>query len=162
AQAYLRALWEEQPGDATVNLQLARLATRSGDVADAERYYNGAIYGVWESNPIENRRDTRLELIRYLLAHDRFQQAQIQLIAVAATEPQDPELLVRLGQMFLQAGDAGHALQEYRLAVKAQPRNAAALSGAGQAAFQQADYAASRRYFQRAAALDPADNRAAT
>ncbi|MGH9524999.1 MAG: tetratricopeptide repeat protein [Terriglobales bacterium] len=161
AQSYLRALWEEQPGDATVNLQLARLAARTGDVAEAERYYNGAIYGVWASDPMRNRRETRLELVRFLLARDRFQQAQSQLIAVAAEEPQDPELLLELGRMFLQAGDAGHALQEFRLAAKAQPRNPTAFAGAGQAAFQQSDFSNARRYFQRAVALDPADTHSA-
>lgn len=159
AQAYLRALWDEQPGDATVNLQLARLAARSGDVAGAERYYNGAIYGVWATDPVVSRRDTRLELVRFLLARDLFQHAQSQLIALAADTPQDADQLVQLGRMFLQAGDAGRALQEYRLAARAQPRNAAAFSGAGLAAFQQADYSVARGYFQRAVALDPADNR---
>ena len=158
AQAYLRALWEEQPGDSTVNLQLARLAARTNDVADAERYFNGAIYGVWATDPMQNRRDTRLELVRFLLARDRFQQAQSQLIAVAAEQPEDPALLIQLGQMFLQAGDAAHALEEYRQAARVQPRNAAAFAGAGQAAFQRADYAAARHYFERAIALDPADN----
>ena len=161
AQSYLRALWDEQPGDATINIQLARLSARTGDLAGAERYYNGAIYGVWATDPVQNRRDARLELVRFLLVHDRFQQAQSQLIAVAADAPDDPELLVQLGRMFLQAGDAGRALQEYRLAAKGQPRNAAAFAGAGEAAFQQADYSNARRYFDRAVALDPADNRSA-
>lgn len=161
ARAYLRALWEEQPGDATVNLQLARLAARAGDLASAERYYNGAIYGVWAENPIESRRDTRLELVRYLLGRNQFQRAQSQLIAVAADEPNDPNLIAQIGRMFLQAGDAGRALQQFQLVTRKQPRNAAALAGAGQAAFQLADYPTARRYLQRASSLDPADTHSA-
>lgn len=161
AQAYLRVLWEEQPGDATVNLQLARLAARTGDLASAERYYNDAIYGVWPEGPVENRRNTRLELVRYLLARDQFQRAQSQLIAVAADEPSDPQLTAEIGRMFLQAGDAARARQQFQLTIRKQPRNAAALAGAGEAAFQLADYPEARRYLQRAIALDPADSRSA-
>ena len=50
AQAYLRALWDEEPGNGTVNLELARLAA-SADIADVLRFYHGAIYGVWQDNP---------------------------------------------------------------------------------------------------------------
>ena len=158
AQAYLRALWEEQPGDATVNLQLARLAARRGNTADAERYYNGAIYGVWAADPVQNRRATRLELVRFLLGHDLFQRAQSQLITVAADEPRDPEFLVQIGRMFLQAGDPGRALDQFRSAAREQPHNAAAFAGAGMAAFQLANYSDARHFFDRAVTLDPADS----
>src|ERR1051326_8514262 len=82
AQAYLRALWDEQPADGTINLELARLAARTGNVLDAQRYYHGAIYGVWDGDdPVVRRRTARLELVHFLLSRKAFQQAQSELIA---------------------------------------------------------------------------------
>src|SRR5262249_26849521 len=70
ARSYLLDLWQESPGDGEVNLQLARLASRTGDDASARRYYENAIAGVWEGDAIEivrRRRQARLEFYRYLL-----------------------------------------------------------------------------------------------
>ena len=66
AQSYLRTLWDEQPGDGTINLELARLAVRTGNLYDAQRYYHGAIYGVWTESPMERRRQARIESINSL------------------------------------------------------------------------------------------------
>ncbi len=69
ARSYLLDLWERAPGNSHINLELARLAARTGDEADAKRYYNGAIYGVWDESAegiFRSRMDTRLELYRYL------------------------------------------------------------------------------------------------
>src|ERR1700730_13933340 len=50
ARSYLLDMWERAPGNSRVNLELARLAARTGNDADAKRYYDGAIYGVWDRN----------------------------------------------------------------------------------------------------------------
>src|SRR5690349_16340197 len=39
AEAYLRSLWVRQPGDGTVNLELARLSADSHNAPEAIRYY---------------------------------------------------------------------------------------------------------------------------
>ncbi len=67
AKAYLLNLWEERPGSGNINLELARIAAAQHNIADAMRYYHGAIFGVWDSDAIERRLETRLELIRFLL-----------------------------------------------------------------------------------------------
>ncbi len=157
AQAYLQALWDEQPGNATVNLELARIAAGSGEAADAIRYYHGAIYGLWNSDPIRNRRDTRLELIHFLLARGAKQQAEAELIAVAADLPRDANVLVQVGANFLEAGDPRRALQEYLAAARLDRHNEAALLGAAQAAFQNQQYAAAARYAAQALDLNPKD-----
>jgi len=63
--------------------------------------------------------------------------------------------------MFLEAGDTGRALNEFQEAATIDPRNAAAFSGAGTAAFDRQDYPLARRYLERAVALDDKDQHAA-
>ena len=67
AEAYFNNLWDGEPGDAVVNLELARLAVRKHDYADAVRFFHGAIYGVWPDEPERHRNQARLELIHFLL-----------------------------------------------------------------------------------------------
>ncbi len=161
AGAYLRALWEQQPGNANVNLELARLAARQHDYVHALRYYHGAIYGVWEDNAIVRRRDARLELIEFLLGEGARQQAQSELIAVATELPPDPALLNQAGGYFLQAGDPHRAFDEFELAAQLDPRNPTAAAGAGRAAFEKQDYPQARRYLQAAVSLNSADHQSA-
>ena len=52
ARSYLLNLLSESPGSGEVNLELARSAARTNSMADAMRYYQGAIYGEWASDPI--------------------------------------------------------------------------------------------------------------
>ncbi len=157
AQAYLLALWDEAPANGIYNLELARLAVRNGNVADAQRYYHGAIYGVWNDDPISRRRNVRLQLIHFLLARHAIQDAESELIALAADLPPDPKWKMEVGSLFLEAGDATDALAQFSDVLRQEPRNTQALAGAGQAAFQQQDYVIARRYLERAVALDSKD-----
>ncbi|PYU20114.1 MAG: hypothetical protein DMG32_22935, partial [Acidobacteria bacterium] len=50
ARSYLLDMWDRAPGNSPVNLELARLAARMGNEAEAKRYYNGAILGVWDQD----------------------------------------------------------------------------------------------------------------
>src|ERR1051326_6531788 len=52
ARAHLLNLLEDEPGDGEVNLELARIAAKEGNLRDAQRFYQGAIYGVWQDDPI--------------------------------------------------------------------------------------------------------------
>lgn len=67
AESYLIALWQRTPQDAAVNLALARVAAHRGSIEDATRYYHNAMYGVWNSDPDNNRNRARVELIQFLL-----------------------------------------------------------------------------------------------
>ena len=49
ARSYLLNLLSESPGSGEVNLELARVAARNNSMADAMRYYQGAIYGEWDA-----------------------------------------------------------------------------------------------------------------
>jgi len=155
AQTYLLTLWERQPGSATVNLELARLAARSGNDADAIRYYEASIYGVWESNGEEKRRAARLELIDFLAAHGRAAEALAETIAFSANLPPDPSLYDRAGNLFLIEKSYDRALEQYRAALRLDGHNAEALAGAGHAAFERGDYKGAERYLERATRADP-------
>ncbi len=70
-----------------MNLEFARLACEHGDDADAKRYYNAAIYGIWEGDAAQvatSRRETRLEFFRYLTRRNEITSAQSVLMAIAA------------------------------------------------------------------------------
>jgi tetratricopeptide (TPR) repeat protein len=161
AQSYLLALWDQQPGNGVVNLELARIQARNGNYQQAVRYYHGAVYGIFDQNPEEQRRRARFELVNYLLRVNAAQQAQAELIALAGDLPRDPEMHIRAGKLFQQAHEQRRALDEYRAALEIQPRNVEALQGAGEAAFNLDLYADAQRSLQRAQALGAKDSHSA-
>ena len=139
ARSYLLDMWERAPGNSRVNLELARMAARIDDDADATRYYNGAIYGEWDENAedvLRSRMDTRLELYRYLTDRGEKTEAQSVLLATAAAMPADAAQNAKVGQLMLQAGQARQALDQFQRALQLSPRNYEAVAGAGEAYFQ--------------------------
>ena len=86
AEVYLRTLWVREPGNGTVNLELARLAARRSNVPEAIRYYNNAIFGSWDSDPLNHRLEARLELCQFSLSKGERIQAESELIALVAIE----------------------------------------------------------------------------
>jgi tetratricopeptide (TPR) repeat protein len=157
AYSYLVNLWEEEPENGVVNLELARIAAQRGQTEQAQRYYHNAIYAVWPSDQEEKRRETRLELIEYLLSINATAQAQAELIALQENLGEDPAQQRRVGDLFLRAQDYEHALAAYRLSLKSERRNAGALAGAGWAAFQLGRYPLAERYLQAAVSFNPND-----
>ncbi len=150
ASADLRRLWEDQPADSVVNLELARLSARRHDVVDAIRYYNNAIYGVWASDAAVRRRDTQLELIGYLLANGRNAEARSGLIALAADAPPDAALRVAIGTRMVRAGADRDALREFSEAMALDRRSPVAAAQAGAVAFGLGDFEGAERDLTRA------------
>src|SRR5438270_1660493 len=112
AESYLFSLWQRTPQDSTINLALARLAVRKDNLDDALRFYHNAIYGVWKFDPDANRRQTRFELIEFLLQKGALQQAQAELVGILPTLPKDPALHLRVAEMLNRAQDYYRALTE--------------------------------------------------
>lgn len=133
ARAYFLTLAEREPGDATVNLELARLAARGGDVSEASRYYNSAIFGVWDRDPATQRRTARIEYSKFLLEHDQPAEAQAQLIALAAALPSvtrdDAALHVQAGNLLMESGATANALEEFQRALQLDRGSADAARG---------------------------------
>ena len=161
AGPYLLNLWQHEPGNGTVNLELAHLAARKGDAAEANRYFHNAIYGVWEKDPQNQRRQVRLELCEFLLSRGERQAARAALIELAADLPKDAGLYAHVGTLFLKAEDYSQALDTLRQALNLDPKQQAALRGAGEASFRMANYRDARRYLDRAVRLNPQDTAAA-
>lgn len=161
AYAYLINLWEREPENGLVNLELARIAAHRGETEQALRYYHNAIYAIWPGDQEVERRDVRWELIEYLLGINAKAQAQSELIALAANLGNEPSLHKRAGDFFLQAQDYEHALAEYRTSLKLDRHNPGALAGAGLAAFELGRYDMAERYLQADVSADPSDAQSA-
>ena len=160
SEAYLVHLWNAAPQDSTINLALARLAARRGSIEDAIRYYHNAIYGVWPSDPDQNRRKARFELIDSLLQQKAWPQAQAELLSLAQVMPPDSAQRVKVAEMFAEARAYADALAQYESVLKSDGKNAADLAGAGEAAFQLGRYRTAVRYLEESAKANPDDARA--
>ncbi|HYL95687.1 MAG TPA: tetratricopeptide repeat protein [Terriglobales bacterium] len=162
AHSYLLTLWQDEPSNSIVNLQLARLAAAQANAPAALRYYHGAIYGLWpDGDAAARRRQTRLELIHYLFGLRDATQADAELIALTSELPPTAAAHSEVGQLFQQAADSGRALQEFEEALRLNPKSPAALLGAGEAAFQLGQYENARRYLEQVLKSGPRDPQAA-
>ncbi len=154
ASAYLLNLWDREPENGLVNLELARIAAQQGENDKAVRYYHNAVYAAWPTDEQSKRRDARLELVELLLRTHQQAEAQAELIALQENIGDDPVVQERIGGLFLRAGDNEHALQTYHAALRSDRHNPIALAGAGEAAFELGRYSIAQRYLQAAAAAD--------
>lgn len=156
ARSHLLSLWSEEPADAEVNLDLARVYAKQNLPANAIRYYRTAIDGVWDDNPLQQRIAARMELVNYLLQRNRRAAVVAELIALQAEGVQDPPVQMTLGKLLLQVGEPQRAEQAFNAVVKDQPDNGEAWSGAGQAALALGDYHKAERLLTTAVNLTSA------
>lgn len=150
AKAYLQTLLSEAPGSGEINLELARIAVRQGQMSEAMRYFQGAIYGEWASDPIEKRWQIQKEFCEYLLNQGAVQQVEGELIALLDnTPPTDEKRLSEVGALLLRVQLWGRALRVFQSALALNKQDADALEGAGTAAFQLGTYSQAWEYFNR-------------
>ena len=157
AETYLISLWERSPQNGAVNLALGRLAARQQTLDKIIQYYHNAIYGVWDANPEQNRLNAWFELAEVLLRLNARPQAQAELIAISATLPTKPELLLRAADLFVLAQDYEHGLAGYRRVLQIDRSNPRASVGAAQAAFKLGRYRTAAYYLEAASKENPAD-----
>jgi tetratricopeptide (TPR) repeat protein len=157
ASAYLLNLWDREPEDGLVNLELARIASQNGQTDQAIRYYHNAVYAAWPSDQEIRRRDVRLELIELLLRINAKAEAQAELIALAENVGADAAQQEHIGQLFLRAQDYEHALAAFHASLKSDRHNPAAMAGAGYAAFELGRYPLAESYLETAVSDDPND-----
>jgi len=162
AQAYLINLWERQPENGFVNRELARICAQSGETDKTLRYYHNAIYATWPEDQETERRQTRLELINYLLKINARAQAQSELIALASNLGNHPAEQTQVGNLFLRAKDYEEALNAFQMVLKSDRHNADATVGAGLAAFDLGRYALAERYLKATVSANPHDAESAT
>ena len=156
AEQTLLRLRESDPEDAEINLQLARLAAKRGEIDDAVHYYQNALYGRWAGSQVDERiLQLRLELIRFLLAHQKRNIALSELLILETDLPQSADAHVQAARLFLQAGDAQHALKNYAKAIELDKDNVEALTEAGETAFHLGNYEQADEYLKAALELSP-------
>jgi tetratricopeptide (TPR) repeat protein len=157
AFAYLLNLWDREPDNGLVNLELARIVGQRGQTDQAVRYYHNAVYAAWPPGQEGKRQDARLELIELLLRAKRQGDAQAEVMALSANSGDETSLQQTIGNLFMRAGDYERALAAYRRILKVDYHNAAALAGAGNAAFQLGRYPLAQQYLQSTASVNPND-----
>lgn len=158
ANSYFLALWQQEPQSGPVNINLARWAASQHRTNEVIRYYHNASFGVWPANEEQERQSARQELIQYLLRNGAYQQADSELLAQAQELAPTAAAHADSGRDLLAAGDEGHALGEFRTALRFDPDDAGALAGAGEAAYRMANYGLAHRYLARAAVRLPSDH----
>jgi tetratricopeptide (TPR) repeat protein len=150
ARSYLLNLLSESPGSGEVNLELARIAAYENSMADAMRYYQGAIYGEWASDPMATRWAVRRELCETLLNRGEVKQAAPEVIALAENTPAgDTARLKIVAQLLLRTQQWTRALDGYRNLLAADRNDRESLAGAAQAAFQLGQYNTAMEYFDQ-------------
>jgi tetratricopeptide (TPR) repeat protein len=149
ATVYLNTLWEKEPGNGNINLQLARVLARQGQVRAALDHYHAAIYGVWNGNGAVEGRQARLEMVRYQISLGRFNDARGELL-IAAGNDTSTGTLMDVARLLTEAHAPADALHVYREVAQRRPVVVQALEGTGQMAFMLGHYRTAREYLERA------------
>lgn len=161
ARSYLLRLWETNPADGQVNLELARVAMRQGNVPEVISYFHNAIDGVWPSNSEDQRRKLREQLCEYLIEKGRRTEALAELMALSSQTPDNAQLRTQVAELFLKAQDYDIALGEFRRSMRLDRQQPEAWAGAGEAAFQMGNYRVAREYLSHAISENPRNKDAA-
>ena len=147
---YFLGLWETQPGDGLINLSLARLAAKKNDVQAAINYYRASIYGTWEGDGIVRRRDVRLELSQFLIAHHDLSSARTELLVAGGNAPDDVPLALTLANLLEQANAPHDALTYYQKVLALEPKNGTALESAARLEYASGHFDEAHRLMQEA------------
>jgi tetratricopeptide (TPR) repeat protein len=147
---YFLGLWQTQPGDGFINLSLARLAARKNDMHAAINYYRASIYGTWEGDGVLRRREVRLELSQYLIAHKDFSSARTELLITGGNAPDDVPLALTLAQLLEQAKAPHDALTYYRKVLAQEPTNLIALRSAARLEYDTGHFDEAHRLMEQA------------
>lgn len=162
ARTYLLRLWEIDPADGPVNLELAKTSMRTGDVSAVIRYYHSAIAGEWPPGSPARPRELRQELCEYLIAQKQRGEALAELLALSNETPENARLRSQVAELFLEAEDYDVAYQQFRRSLRLNRRQPGAWAGAGKAAFMMGDYDTARDALTRAVMENPHDAESAS
>jgi tetratricopeptide (TPR) repeat protein len=150
AYNYFLGLRETEPGDGFINLRMARLATQKRDTQAAVNYYRAAIYGTWEGDGTVRRREVRLELARYLIAHHDNNNARSELLITGGNNPNDVGVELMLADLLQQANDPQDALNYYQKVLAQEPKNETALVAAGRMEYEGGNFEEAHRLLEEA------------
>ncbi|MCZ2075362.1 MAG: hypothetical protein LC130_10240 [Bryobacterales bacterium] len=161
AEARLAELVALDPSSGPINLMLARIAARGGDLSAAESYYHRSIYGLWPQGPQQHRQKTRFELVELLLRNHIKKRAEAELLTLADEVGEDAGTKQRIGELFLAADSPQNAAEILRGLIRQDSHNATLFSTLGTAEMRLANYRLARNALRTAVRLDPKDEAAA-
>jgi tetratricopeptide (TPR) repeat protein len=150
ADYYARAL-KESPRSPAAHYGIGALLDRMNKPKDALVHYTAAVEG-WPDNA-----DLRIHFAMALVETGSLQEALDQLDAAVALRPGDPTPHVVAGELLLAESRSSEAAERYGLAIKADPRLAAAQNGLGEALLAAGDLTGALHAFERALQLDSND-----
>lgn len=139
AENYFLNLWQAQPGDGNINLELARLKRQQKKPLDAIQYYRAAVFGTWAGDAPARRRDIRLELSTYLIERGQSKAALAELLIAAGNNP-DAKSQIRIGDALAAAGDPKDAATAYRNAADDKDQESTAHAKLGELCYAFGDY----------------------
>jgi len=138
------------PHDAQVHYRLARAYTEAARAADAEKEYE---------KYRQSRADLRTTEGDVRACNDALHSrpiAEARPICGRIADPNDPERLVMLGQLYGDAGAFAEAVEPLRMAAKLDPNSFEAWHNLGLSLFRLKRYREARAPLERAAVLNPA------
>jgi predicted Zn-dependent protease len=156
AQTYLDGVLARDPTSGIANLTQAQVVRALNDPEGAEAFYQRAWFGVWPEGQ-QQRALVGFELAEYLLTQGEAPRAVGVLSQLSTDMPDTPELLVRLGTLFLQAGAPTDAIPPLERAVEQDPEHADGWRTLAEAHFATRNYATARLAALRATELAPGD-----
>gem|GEM_PF-3269838 len=157
ARLQLDDLLRQDPTNAEANLRLARIASEGGDESLdlAVQYFQRAIYGLWLSNPTENRIRTRFELVDYLASQGRLDLLRAELIVLASDLRDNPQQLERAGFLMLHAESPENAVDVFQRLLSLEPHNQRAMAGMGKAQLDSGNFPLAEQWLSRALRGNP-------
>jgi tetratricopeptide (TPR) repeat protein len=158
ADRFLKDLLRADPNNGPANLMSARIAVRSGRIADAESYYHRAIYGVWDDDPAAHRIDVRLELIDLLASRHAEKELLAELLPLEGEAADNPALRQRIAHLYLVAGSPARSATAFRTLIQNDPANADAHAGLGEAELARGNYQDAEAAFHSALRRRPGDS----
>jgi tetratricopeptide (TPR) repeat protein len=153
AGTYLTDTLRNDPANGPANLTRARVARALGNGAEAQGYYERAIYGLWPGTAAARRLDVRFELVEMLLTQGQRDRALGELAQAKADAPADVEVGRRAAQLLDRAAAFREAAIEWRFVASQRPDDREAWAGVAASEFSLRDYAAAITAGERALAL---------
>ncbi len=161
AEQLLQELLELNSNDGRANFLMARVRLAQNRFDDAVPFYHRAIYGSWPDGSQADKTAARLELAEQLAKRGRNEELLSELLLLDHAAQNDPQLAKKVAGLYLEAGSANRAESAYRMMVRADPKDADAYEGLGQAELRLGEYRAAHAAFANALRYRPGDPKAA-
>lgn len=142
------------------NLAMARVLVKEGRIPEALSFYHRAIYGQWKENALAHRVAVRFELIDLLVARHQTEGLLAELLPLQEEAPSDLATREKLASLFIAAGSPVRGADLFREVLRADPKDATAYAGLGDAQFAGGNYRSALQYYETALRLSPGDEHA--